>query len=97
MREASPGKVCKKCLSYKEFSEFYRNSELLDGHYNTCILCYRERVRLHRRDNDHVRDKDRERYRTNPAIRKRLAENLRRWRKERPERAATRTSMLLTL
>lgn len=52
-------KVCKGCGVEKSIEDFYRHKGMRDGRLNYCIECVTERVRLHRRDNDHVREAQR--------------------------------------
>lgn len=52
-----------------------------DGRLNFCKGCVKERVRSHRRDNDHVRDRERERYANG-----KKREQAERWHRDNAER-----------
>ena|SRR3974390_334391 len=56
-----PLKQCKGCLLRLPIEKFYRHQRMEDGHLNFCKDCVKKRIRKHRRDNDHVREYDRER------------------------------------
>ena len=57
-------KVCRRCGIEKPLDEYYVHSMMLDGHLNFCKPCVKARVRKHRRENDSVRQYDRNRPRT---------------------------------
>lgn len=52
-------KTCFKCLKDKSLSEFYRHKRMSDGHLNKCKDCTKSDVRIHRCENDSVREYDR--------------------------------------
>lgn len=58
-------KQCRRCLRNLEQSEFYKHSQMADGHLNFCKQCTKDRVARYREANlDAVRDYDRVRGRT---------------------------------
>lgn len=54
-------KPCKACGVTKPLDGFYRHPKNADGHLGSCKDCTKERVRRHRRANEHVRAYDRAR------------------------------------
>lgn len=56
-----------------------------DGHLNKCKECAKRDVRLHRRENESVRDYDKRRYHENAERRKRTAENAKKWNQKNPQ------------
>jgi len=79
-------KVCFKCGDEKPLSDFYRHKAMKDGHLNKCKDCVKRDVRLHRRENDSVREYDRRRYREDLRRRQISGENSAKWKKRHPER-----------
>lgn len=76
-------KACKDCGQVKSLDEFYRLSEMKDGHLNFCKEC----KKAYQRGRPY--DKDRERWRNQTAKRKAYhAANLKRWRRENPQKMA---------
>ncbi len=55
-------KTCFKCLTVKPLSDFYKHSEMADGHVNKCKTCNKNDVALHRSENiERIREYDRTR------------------------------------
>jgi hypothetical protein len=55
-------KVCRDCQIEKPISDFYKHSQMFDGHLNKCIVCVKNRVLKHRQTNiDAIRKYDKER------------------------------------
>lgn len=75
-------KKCFKCGILKPLSEFYRHSQMGDGHLNKCILCARRDVDLHRMNNaERIREYDRAR------PKRPIREAIRRYNEAYPDRA----------
>lgn len=85
-------KSCKDCGQTKPLDQFYRHPKMRDGYLNKCRDCVCQRVRKHRRQNDHVREYDRERAKRPERIKHR-AEVTQRWREQYPERAAAHNAV----
>lgn len=79
-------KTCFKCGEEKPLTEYYKHKMMNDGHLNKCKSCAKSDVRIHRKENDSVREYDRKRYKENPERRKKGSENAVRWNKANPER-----------
>jgi len=55
-------KLCKECGAEKPLTDFYKHSQMKDGHLNKCIPCVKKRVSIHREKNiEKIRAYDRRR------------------------------------
>ena len=77
-------KKCFKCGAVKALHEFYKHKQMADGHFGKCKDCAKTDVKLHRKENDSVREYDRERAK-NPSRKINMRFISRRWREENPE------------
>lgn len=76
-------KLCKgPCGRTLDRSQFYRHSMMADGTLSYCKECVKGRIRLHRLNNDSVREREREKYRNSPAKKAAIA----RYKQRHPER-----------
>lgn len=80
-------KTCFKCHQSKPLTEFYRHSEMADGHLNKCKECTKQDVYIHRHvtHREKVIAYDRARYQ-NPERKAKSAEIVKRYEKAFPER-----------
>ncbi len=75
-------KECFKCKTIKPLTEFYRHSEMADGHLNKCKECTKKDVTKHREANlEKIREYDRTRSKNLERI-KANVETTRAWREE---------------
>lgn len=77
-------KKCFKCGAMKALHEFYKHKQMADGHLGKCKDCAKTDVKLHRRENDSVREYDRKRSKA-PDRLANMAIISKRWRKENPD------------
>jgi hypothetical protein len=77
-------KQCFKCGRMQPLSEFYRHSEMADGHLNKCKACTKRDVRMHRRKSEGPRAYDRRRAKQ-PARKALARKTVKRWRANNPK------------
>lgn len=85
-------KVCFKCREEKPIGDFYKHKEMADGHLNKCKECTKSDVRLHRSENNSVREYDRKRSKT-PERRAHIAMVSKKWRMENPQGYKAHTAL----
>jgi hypothetical protein len=85
-------KRCRECRELKPIEQFYKHKQMADGHLNKCKNCVCSRIRAYRRNNDSVREYDRERAKT-PKVKARIRENTIRWRKQNPDKYRAQTAI----
>ena len=85
-------KTCFKCSSVRPLDDFYRHPGMADGRLNKCKACTKADVRAHRRDNDSVREYDRERAKLPHRVAKQIRVT-REWRAANPERRAAHIAL----
>lgn len=73
-------KVCFKCGAEKPHADFYKHAKMADGYLGKCKECTKTDVKLHRKENDSVREYDRKRGN------RQTAEHTRKYRAENPEK-----------
>lgn len=80
-------KSCFKCGELKPLSDFYKHSEMADGHLNKCKTCARRDVHEHRhgKGRERVLSYDRERAKT-PKRKAHAAKLMAAWKAQHPER-----------
>jgi protein-arginine kinase activator protein McsA len=77
-------KVCRKCKLNKNILEYYKHSEMADGHLNICKICTKNRVKNYSENNeDKIRAYEKIRNQK-PERRKRISANARKWRIKNP-------------
>ena len=86
-------KKCFKCGESKPLSDYYRHSQMSDGHFGKCKACTRQTVQNNRQKNiecvrlyEVVRNQESERH-------KKMLARIRRWRKKYPERRQAHTTV----
>ena len=79
-------KKCFKCGEQKPLDDFYKHPTMGDGHLGKCKVCTKQDVRVHRRNNDSVREYDRRRYHTSPGRKQRTAASAQKWALAHPDR-----------
>jgi hypothetical protein len=86
-------KECFKCKTIKPLTEFYKHSEMADGHLNKCKACAKNDVGKHRSENlDRIRQYDRDRGKLDHRI-KLATEMTRSWRAEDKRRQTAHTAV----
>ena len=78
----SSSKICFKCNIEYPLSNFYKHSQMKDGHLNKCKLCTKQDANNHRSENlEKIREYDRQRGKNKDRL-KHSAEMTKRWRAE---------------
>lgn len=55
-------KICRRCNEEKPLSDFYKHTQMKDGHLNICKICVKKRVKIHREENlERIQEYDRRR------------------------------------
>jgi hypothetical protein len=87
-------KICFKCQICKPLSEYYKHSQMKDGHLNKCKLCTKNDANKHRSDNlERIREYDRERGKFPHRVAQRTEVN-RAWRAEDKRRQRAHKAVL---
>ena len=86
-------KTCFKCNIQKPLGEFYKHSQMADGHLNKCKECNKKDALDHRNNNiDRIREYDRERAKS-PERMKANAEITKLWRSEDKRRSVAHNAV----
>jgi ribosomal protein S27AE len=86
-------KECFKCKVVKPLDEFYKHSQMADGHLNKCKQCTKKDVGEHREKNiDKVRAYDRERGKSKERIQAQV-QITRAWREEDKRRSKAHSAV----
>ena len=90
-------KECFKCKTVKPLSDFYKHSQMADGHLNKCKDCTKNDVSNHRLENiDKIRAYDRERSKQSERI-KQNSENTKLWRQQDKRRAVAHRAVAMAI
>lgn len=90
-------KECFKCKTVKPFEEFYKHSEMADGHLNKCKECTKNDATSHRNKNlEKIRAYDRDRAKKPERI-KATTEITRAWRAEDKRRALCHSAVAVAI
>ena len=86
-------KKCFKCKTVKPLEEFYKHSQMVDGHVNKCKQCNKDDVTANRNKNiEKIRAYDRERAK-NPERIKAATEIIRIWKAKDRRRSAAHNAV----
>ena len=86
-------KECFKCKSIKPLTEFYKHSQMADGHLNKCKQCTKKDVGEHREKNiEKIRAYDRERGKNKERI-KAQVQITKAWREEDKRRSKAHSAV----
>ena len=86
-------KKCFKCNETKDLGEFYKHSQMKDGHLNKCKKCTKKDVSENYYKNiDRAREYERERFQR-PERKAKIAEYQRKRRKKNPEKYKANTAV----
>lgn len=77
-------KICFKCKTNKPMLEFYKHSEMKDGHLNKCKECTKKDVRLDRQNSPNAREYDKKRFKENKKRREKIQDRSNEWNKKNP-------------
>jgi 5-methylcytosine-specific restriction endonuclease McrA len=88
-------KICTKCSSELELSEFGRNCSRKDGHTAQCKSCSRVEDReRYQRDPEKRRAQVRKTYATNEGYREKVKSDARKWERANPEKVVAKNARL---